>query len=288
MKISRNLSRLFLCVAVYAGGAAAGEDRGAALVLGDSVAFGYISTVGYEYFYTKPENFFGFADDLGRSLGLDVVNAACPGETSGSFISSAAQDNGCREYRELYPLHEGYKSAQLDFATQYLHTHRDVRLVTITLGANDAFLLEASCASYPTPQEVAACIEAGVPGLLSEVAGNLGKILYELRTGGYSGAIVLTNYYSLDYSDTAGTALTAALNSAIEAPAKAYGAVVANVFSAYQRAASTTAAGGKTCNTGLLNPDVYKQFVCNIHPTRTGHRLIAEVVTKALRTAAAF
>jgi lysophospholipase L1-like esterase len=181
------------------------------------------------------------------------------------------------------PLHVDYKSTQLEFATTYLTSHREVRLVTIMLGANDGLLLEASCASEPTPAQVEACIEAGAPAALAQVAQNMGKILSALRATGYDGAIVVANYYSLDYSDAAGTALTADLNAAITAPASAYGAVVADVFTAFKTAASKPAFGGKTCNAGLLNPDVYNQYVCNIHPAQTGHRLIAKTIAHAFR-----
>lgn len=282
MNYSSVVSRLFLIAALCIGGAAAAWDRGDALVLGDSVAFSYIASVGYEYFYTNPENFIGFSDDLGDKLHLDIVNAGCPGETTGSFLSSTAQDNGCRGYRSLFPLHVPYKSTQLEFATTYLKSHREVRLVTITLGANDGFLLESSCASNPNPP---ACIEEGAPALLAMVAENMAKTLGALRATGYAGAIVVTNYYSLDYSDAAETALTAALNAAIAAPTTAYGAVVADVFTAFQAAASKPASGGKTCNTGLLNPDVYEKFLCDVHPAQTGHRLIAKTIAHALRTA---
>jgi lysophospholipase L1-like esterase len=284
MKISRVVSRVFLLAALCIGGTAAAQDHREALVLGDSVSFGYIASVGFEYFYTDAENFIGFANDLGRHLDLDVVNASCPGETTGSFLSATAPDNGCRAYRGLFPLHVDYKSTQLEFATQYLRRHREVRLVTLMLGANDGFLLEASCASNPTPALVAACIEAGAPALLATVAGNTAKILGDLRATGYGGAIVVANYYSLDYSDAAGTALTADLNAAIATPTQAYGAVVADVFTAFKTVASKPAFGGKTCNTGLLNPDVVNQFVCNIHPAQTGHRLIAKTIEHALHT----
>jgi len=280
MNYSRVVSRLFLAAALCIAGAASAEDRRDALILGDSVAFSYIASVGYEYFYTNPDNFVGFSDDLGLLFRLDVVNASCPGETTGSFLSSTAADNGCRGYRSLFPLHVPYQSTQLAFATAYLKSHRAVRLVTITLGANDGLLLEESCATNPNPP---ACIEAGAPAMLAMVAENIGKILGAVRATGYSGAIVVTNYYSLDYSDAAGTALTAALNAAIATPASAYGAVVADVFTAFQTVAAKPAFGGKTCNTGLLNPDVYEQFVCNIHPAQTGHRLIAKTIAHALR-----
>jgi hypothetical protein len=70
-----------ICIARPASAWDGEEHQGKALVLGDSVAFGYIATkvnlVGH--FYTRPDNFFSFADDLGERLHLDVVNASCPG-----------------------------------------------------------------------------------------------------------------------------------------------------------------------------------------------------------------
>ena len=154
--------------------------------------------------------------------------------------------------------------------------------MTITLGANDGLLLEESCASSA---DVEACIKAGAPAMLAAVAQNIATILGAVRATGYAGPIVLTNYYSLDYSDTAGTALTADLNAAIAAPASAYGALVADVFSAFQGVAANVAYGGKTCNTGLLNPNVYDQYVCNIHPAQSGHRLIARTIEHTLQAA---
>jgi lysophospholipase L1-like esterase len=283
MTIARGVLAFFSIAAICVGGSLHAQERGKVLVLGDSVAFSYIASVGYEYFYTDPENFIGFPDHLARIFDLDVADAACPGETTGSFLSSTAPDNGCRVYRSLYPLHVDYKSTQLDYAVSYLKSHRDVRLVTITLGANDGLLLEASCASQPTTAQVDACIAAGAPAVLAQVAENIGKILGALRAAGYDHDIVITNYYSLDYSDVAGTSLTADLNAAIAVPAGAFGAVVADVFTAFKNVASHPSFGGKTCNTGLLNPDVYNQYVCNIHPAQTGHRLIARTILRTLQ-----
>jgi lysophospholipase L1-like esterase len=282
MNIFSVVTRIILLALLFMSGTAFAQERREALILGDSVAFSYISSVGFEYFYSNPENFIGFPNELGFLFHLDVVNASCPGETTGSFLSSTAPDNGCRGYRGLFPLHVDYKSTQLEFATTYLKHHRGVRLVTITLGSNDGFLLEESCAVNSTPALVTACIEAGAPAFLAAVASNIQKILADIRATGYGGAIVVTNYYSLDYSDAAGTALTADLNAAIAAPASAYGAVVADVFSAFRTAASSTAIGGKTCNTGLLNPDVANQFICNVHPAHTGHRLIAKTIARTI------
>ena len=295
MKLSRVLSTASLLTAVCLGGAAAAwdsdEHHDKVLVLGDSVAFGYIAAVdSVGYFYTRPENFIGFANDLGEMLHLDAVNASCPGATTGSFLSSTAPDNGCKGYREMYRLHVDYQGTQLEFATRYLGRHPEVRVVTLTLGANDGLLLEIACAEIPnpTPATVEACIEAGAPAVFGKVAENIGTILANLRATGYGGAIILTNYYSTDYSDSTQpgiTELTAALNAAIAAPAQAYGAVVADVFTAFRTVASDPAFGGQTCKTGLLNPDVHTPNLCNEHPALTGQRLIARTIAHALQAA---
>ena len=275
-----NAIRVFplVCLAALGIGAtAAADERDQALVLGDSVAFAYIASAGFAYI--NPDNFVGFANRLDNRV-LDAVDAGCPGETTGSFLSASAPDNGCRAFRARFPLHVVYAATQLEFAKKYLREHRHVRLVTITLGANDGFLLEAACASQPDPT---ACIEAGVPTLLATVEGNMQTILGDLRADGYYGAIVITNYYSLDYSDPSATGLTALLNQAIEAPAAAYGAVVADLFTAFKTVAVSAAFGGKTCNTGLLNASAQNQLLCDVHPSQSGHQLIAKTIGQALR-----
>ncbi len=281
MRLSKHVVLMGLIAAAGVGVTASAGDRdhdARALVLGDSVAFAYIATAGHEYI--NPDNFVGFANYLDGELQLDVADAGCPGETTGSFLSSTAPDNGCRAYRAAFPLHVAYGATQAQFATRFLQEHHDVRLVTITLGANDGFLLEDSCATQPNPT---ACIEAGLPTLLATVASNLQKILADLRATGFGGVIVLTNYYSVDYSDAAGTELTVLLNSAIAAPAAAYGAVVADVFTAFQTVASNPSFGGKTCNAGLLNASAADQLLCDVHPTQSGHRLMAKTIARAYR-----
>lgn len=278
MNPSRVISCVCLVAAAFAGGTAAAEERGGILVLGDSVAFAYIDSAGHEYI--NPENFLGFADDLDNALHSESVDAGCPGETTGSFLSPTAADNGCRAFRAHFPLHVAYGGTQLEFARTHLERHHDVRLVTVTLGANDGFLLEAGCASQPDPT---ACIQAGVPALLATVEGNMQTILADLRATGFGGAIVITNYYSRDYSDAAATGLTALLNSALEAPAAAYGAVVADLFTAFKTVAASQAFGGKTCNTGLLNASVNNQLLCDVHPSQSGHRLIAQTIARTYR-----
>ena len=279
MKFLRAFSAVFLAAGMCIAATAQAGERDQGLLLGDSVAFAYIASAGHAYI--NPENFVGFANDLAHWRDTEVTDAGCPGETTGSFLSATAPDNGCRAYRAAFPLHVTYDSTQLEFAKKFLRRNRDVRFVTLTLGANDGFLLEASCATAPNPT---ACIEAGVPALLASVATNIGTILADLRATGFGGIIVVTNYYSVDYSDPAGTGLTALLNGAIATPAHAYGARVADLFTAFEKVAANPAFGGKTCNAGLLNASAANQQLCDVHPSQSGHRLIAATIAHALHT----
>jgi lysophospholipase L1-like esterase len=238
------------------------------LALGDSVTFGFINEAGYEY--VSPQNFVGYPDYVGRALHLSDTDAACPGETSSSFLSATAADGGCREFRSLAHLHVSYKGTQATYGLAFLARHPDTRLVTVMLGANDIFLLEGRCKNDPT------CIQQGLPAVLRTVATKTATILGEIRAAGYKGVLVIVNYYSLDYSNTFETEVTAALNEAVATPAQATGAVVADVFTAFQRASARV--GGVTCQAGLLNAQASNQFACDVHPSQSGQKLIARTV----------
>jgi len=108
--------------------------------------------------------------------------------------------------------------------------------------------------------------------------------LSNVRATGFKGVLMVVNYYATDYTDAAGTALTAALNQTLADVAAAHGAVVADAFTAFQQA--TVPAGGKTCYAGLLNVDPAKpESACDIHPSITGQRLLAKTVQAAYRAA---
>lgn len=277
MKPQSVASGLLLIAALCAGGTVTAKDHDddVVLALGDSVAFGYITQAGYEY--GNPDNFVGFPDYVAGLLRLDVVNASCPGETTSSFLSATGEDFNCRPFRATFPLHVAYSSTQIGFAAKYLRKHRDLRLVTITLGANDLFLLQAGCASDPNPP---LCLQTGVPTVLATVAANIETILRDVRATGYDGAIVVTNYYSLDYSDADVTGLITDLNKAIAAHAGAYRAGVADLFTAFRNVAESRF-GGKTCVAGLLNASPQGQGQCDVHPSQSGHRLIAQAIAHA-------
>jgi lysophospholipase L1-like esterase len=242
------------------------------LGLGDSVPFGFINQAGFEYY--NPENFVGYPDWTGIVLGLSTANAACPGETTGSFLSSNAPDLGCRLYRSVTHLHVDYGSAstQMQYAINFLQEHGDTALVTVQVGSNDVGLLEIACNYDPT------CIAKGIGQVYAQVATNMATILGNLRGTGYRGAIVIVNYYSTDYSDSDVTAIIYGLDQAMAAPAPIYGAAVADVFTAFQ--AASAPAGGKTCVAGLLNPKNNPQtpLQCDGHPSQSGHKLITKTI----------
>lgn len=200
------------------------------LALGDSVVFGYITKAGFGY--VNPNNFVGYPEYVGGDLRLDTANAACPGETTSGFISSTGSDNGCRPFKQTFPLHVAYPSTQLDFATNFLATHKQARLVTIALGANDIFVLQNACGGN------VACIQAGLPTVLGTIGLNMTFILNSLRATGFTGVLIVVNYYSLDYTDPLDTGIITALNQTLAAVAGANGAVIADAFSAFQTAAS--------------------------------------------------
>ena len=272
--VARRVSQatLLLCLAGGSTLALAQGSRNTMLSLGDSVVFGYITQDRPAY--VNADNFIGYPEIVGSALRLDAANASCPGETTAGFLSLTGADNGCRPYRARFPLHESYSATQLDFALAYLGANkRKTRLVTLSLGANDGFLLIAACNNDP------ACIQANLPAALGAVFTNLNTTLSNLRATGFRGVLMVVNYYSTDYSDAAGTGLTQALNQTLAAAAASNGAVVADAFTAFQQAAA--AAGGKTCFAGLLNANPANQAACDVHPSITGQRLLAKTVQTA-------
>jgi len=245
---------------------AAAEGRGPALLaLGDSIAFGWSGLADAR----APSNFIGYPDLVAQRLGLADVNAACPGEATGGFLSPTGVDNGCRPYRLRYPLHEPYQGTQLQYAAGYLAANPPVRLVTIDLGANDVFVLQHGCAAAPRP---AACVEAGLPAVLGAVSANLRTIFSAIRrAAGYRGRLVALTYYAL-VSDTQ------RLNGAIAAAAEPFGVTLVSGSDAFGSAGPGAHAGA--CGAGLLI--VERPGTCDIHPTLRGSQVLADAVLRGL------
>ena len=279
------VAALFAAALIGAGATAAapvnGSDaNGTYLALGDSVAFGYVPPEAVPApNYLVAHSFVGYPQYLAQQLRIRVSNASCPGETSASMLVAGAQSNGCENspgspvgYSTLYPLHVQYQGTQMEYALHYLAAHKHTRLITIDIGANDAFLCQETTADHCTSQ-------AELGAVAQEIAGNLGTIFHDLRVvAGYQGPIVVLTYYSLSYSDPATIAGSEFLNSVLSGVTLASGGIVADGFGAFE--GPSLAFGGDPCAAGLLIklPD----GTCNIHPSPAGHQLLAAAIAKAI------
>jgi len=247
------------------------------LALGDSYAFGFNPNVVLAGGGSNPANFPGYTDSVAGTLGLKLTNAACPGETSGSMISGTRPDNGCQDFRALFPLHTAYNGAQLAFAVKYLRSHHHTDLVTIQIGGNDVLVLLSSCHGDTT------CVLSGLPAVEAQMKANLKVIYSAIRNRAhYDGTIVAVPYYSFDYRDDNPTkAITVSLDAAIATVATRYHAKVADVFGAF--ATASAAAGGIPCATGLqVFPNPSPPPPCDIHPSLLGHAVIAKAILAVL------
>jgi lysophospholipase L1-like esterase len=249
---------------------------GTYLALGDSVAFGYVppnAVPAPNYF--DPSSFVGYPEDVAQALHIPVANASCPGETTASFYIPGAQSNGCENspgssvgYRTEYPLHVQYAGTQMLYALKYLATHRNTRLVTINIGANDVFLCQETTAD-------ACASPAELQATLKKIQVNLAIIYALIRdVARYHGPLVALTYYSLDYADPTQVAGTEELNSAIASVTEKFGGKVADGFAAFEGPSQNF--GGSPCAAGLLIklPD----GTCDIHPSPEGHQLLAQAI----------
>ena len=274
-----------LVAAIGAGATSAapvnGSDaNGTYLALGDSVAFGYVPPNAVPApKYLDAHSFVGYPEYLAQQLNERVSNASCPGETSASLLVAGAQSNGCENspgspvgYSTLYPLHVQYQGTQMAYALRYLAVHKHTQLITINIGANDAFLCQETTTDHcSSPLELV--------GVANEIAGNLTTIFHDLRVvAGYSGPIVVLTYYSLSYVDPAVLAGAQFLDSVLAGVTTANGGIVADGLDAFK--GPSLSFGGDPCAAGLLIklPD----GTCNIHPSPAGHRLLAAAIAEAI------
>ena len=247
------------------------------LALGDSVTFGYEEpAVVPAPNYPNAASFIAYPQLVAQALKLKAVNLACPGETSGSLINANAPSNGCenapnggRVYRKLFPLHVKYNGSQLAFAVSYLKSHPNVRLVSLMIGANDAFLCQKTTKD--------GC-KAELPGLLAKLKGNVATILSAIRTKArYRGQIVINNYYALNYGIPAIAAQSKLLNTTVDSAAKPFKVRFGDGFGVLRLAAVHS--GGDSCKAGLLTQT--GPASCGVHPSVAGQSLLAQAVENA-------
>jgi lysophospholipase L1-like esterase len=258
-------------------GSSQGDDY---LALGDSVAFGYRPPqVTPPADYLNAASFTGYPAVVAQALGLTVVNASCPGETTASMINTAAPSNGCENspdsrpgYRQMYPLHVAYTGSQLAFAVSFLEQHPATRLVTIDIGANDLDLCRDT-----TPDH---CTGTDFRQTLAQIGSNLDTILAALRDiAHYGGDVVVLTYYPVDYRDVTAVSQIAALNAMLAQQGERFGARIASGFTAFEAAAA--GAEGNTCTAGLLIK--LPAGGCDAHPSTLGRDILAGAIVAAAR-----
>jgi lysophospholipase L1-like esterase len=252
------------------------------LALGDSVTFGYMeSTVVPAPDYTNPASFFGYPEQVGAALHLSVANAACPGETSSSLINPAGPSNMCENnpahtsanYRTNYPLHVKYGGSQLAYAVSYLKHHRNVRLVSLMIGANDFFYCQETTADHCT----GLAEQAATAGTLTK---NVQSILSTIRTKArYRGQVVIVNYYSLNYASSTIVGQTKLVNSVVDGGAAPFHVEVADGLTEF--GLGSLHSGGDPCAAGLLTQ--LGGGKCGVHASYAGQGLLAEAVEKAIK-----
>ncbi len=276
-------------------------SRGTYLALGDSIAFGIDPSVPD---FHRAADFHGYPEIVGRVAGLDLVNASCPGQSTGGFISPSGQDLGCwKTLRAGYAIHTDWGGrSQLDFALDTIR-RAPPKLVTVQIGANDLVATQVECADPKTGCTARSWTGVfDVPGAYRTVSNNVHEILSRLR-GAYAGPIVVVNYYSADYGDAFTTQAIRLLNDTLATEAANARATVADVFETFRSESALDQ--GNACRAGLLakNPDCAtlderaasyprdfctgglrvdpRDAPCDHHPSRVGQALIAETVLRA-------
>jgi lysophospholipase L1-like esterase len=258
------------------------SNNGGYLALGDSLPFGYNPLV------QPPDlsHYFGYPSIISAISEKSLTNASCPFETTGTFLSGRTTADGlfgCPIWRAASgltnPLFVSYSGSQLVYATTFLQSHPNIRLVTIQLGGNDLADLAFSCQGVP------ACELPRLPATLAQVASNLGMIIAHVRGAGYSGPIVLVNYYAFNYTNLVQTGAFSALAATIAMVAAASPDVkVADAFKAFALVSAPFA--GDTCAAGLRiklkSLDPQTGDTCDVHPTFAGHAVLAAAVFTAL------
>jgi lysophospholipase L1-like esterase len=249
------------------------------LALGDSVTFGYREpNTSPPPNYANASSFVGFPADVGAALGFKVANAACPGESSASFIFTGAQSNGCESspgggpgYRTAYPLHVSYSGTQLHYAVRYLKRHPHTRLVSLMIGYNDLALCQATTSDHCASE---------FPAVATQVSTNVADILGVIRhRAHYRGQVVIVNYYATDYANPADVGFSQGLNAAMDGAAKPFHVKIADGFGAFEAAAVPF--GGGSCAAGLLTQ--LTGGGCGIHPSAAGQALLAVAVERVVK-----
>jgi lysophospholipase L1-like esterase len=256
------------------------------LALGDSLSRGIQPGPGGYDVMTE-----GYADRVAARLrvrlpGLRLVELGCPGETTSTMIHGGI----CS-----YPA-----GGQLAQAADFLRAHRGrIALITIDIGANDP----NSCVIGMQPTAILGCLWSRVP----QIESNLDSILATLRSAAGPRVLIAGMTYYVPELGLWATgrngkiiavlteSFAAGVNKLLTIRYHRYGALVANVFSAFRSNdfADAIAGPGRFRHTRTAPPNVTRicalTWMCargprgpNEHANDAGYRLIARAFWRAI------
>jgi len=275
---------------------------GILLALGDSLAAGYQPVDGHKLPPVDPTTGLpdggypgGYAADLAGRLHLQLIDLACPGETTASFTGRPAE----RACAELYE-HDFSASSQLGAALFELATHkRAVDVVTFDLGANNVDgCLSASGLDL-------SCVERGIATAGRQLPSALARLRDALKVDDPTAHLVAMSYYDpflgLAYrpggpKGIAAAALSVAgldsFNGVLERLYRRAGIAVANVAGAFSTTSLLPVATyqGKrlpedvdvVCRLTWMCPGPTSKLGADIHPNTAGYARIANAFEAAL------
>ena len=274
----------------------AASDKPTYLALGDSIPFGMNPLLLPPYRMPPPlptpNQFVGYPEIVAAASQLSpnqLINAACPGETSASFLNINELDLGCNSqhlqppldpipaFKPYIGLKAPYLNAQMAFAETQLSANNKINLVTLSIGANDVLLVVGQCQGEPT------CVQSRLGPALQIYAGNLAQILTRIRAK-YKGSLIMVKYYS-PLPELNG--ITSALNDTMTqvaaqlATQRGFAPVrFAEGYLAFQLASALF--NHDACRAGLLIrlPPPSPQ-PCDVHPSPLGRNVLAAAVQLA-------
>src|ERR1700760_2547084 len=304
--LPRVRTRLLVCVAALAALAmlaiapAAGAKTTTYLALGDSLAYGYhqaqFQNELKEHGFVNPANFNdGYVDDFGAVLklahpGLQIINDACPGETTETFIhGSGVGPAFCAGGPTGSPfpkafLHHAYPGTQLEDALA-IAKEPGVGTITLDIGANDILQFLGSTCGFPA---TFTCTEEQVAAEIGHVVTNIGSILGQLRAADPKAKIVFVSQYNpyptVLSPEGRGDATVEGLNTAIKGVTSTLGVKFANTARVINFSGThggpekgdipTVCAFTAMCPGGTFNPASPE---ADIHPTKAGYAAMAAV-----------
>jgi lysophospholipase L1-like esterase len=250
------------------------------LSLGDSLAYGFQS---FKFAEGLPPSAYntGYTDVFGARLqqirpGIITVNYGCPGESTGSFVSTNPPSDGCIWTRTGHQLYDSYSGSQLQAALTFLRAHPgQVSPVTLSLSSNDVQpkLLDPCTVNGKFDP---ACIQDHAPGFIANVSNRISAILGQLRSAAPDAEIILIgNPDTFTYALSFGDPLFQALNLSMAQAAAANRVRFADPFPVFNPQGDLTAEAQALCTLTLLCRDN------DSHPSDAGYRALAGVMFDA-------